>query len=199
LSPSDNQAIVITATVDSPLPDGAVLTNTADITCSEGVSDTTGPVNTIVWSADVAITKAVTPTTSLRSGDWLTYTLTFANQGHTTATGVVITDIYQPISLTNVISTSSGATVTPTAATPPTYTWEVQDLSYGQSGVITLTAQVTSAQTGAWSTILTNTAHITTTQPDGDGTNDTDQVSSVLTVGHIYYLPIVTKDWEGDS
>jgi uncharacterized repeat protein (TIGR01451 family) len=197
LSPSDNYIIVITATVDSPLPDSTVLTNTADITCSEGVSDTTGPVNTIVWSADVAITKAVTPITSLRSGDWLTYTLTFANQGHTTATGVVITDIYQPISLTNVISTSSGAIVTPTAAAPP-YTWEVQDLSYGQGGVITITAQVTSAQTGAWTAILTNTAYITTAQPDGDGANDTNEVFSVLTGGYVYYyLPIVVKNWDG--
>ena len=199
LSPSGNYTVVITVTVSSPLPDGTVLTNTALITCNEGVSETTDSVTTTVWSADLAITKTVTPTTTLRPGDWLTYTLTFANQGHITATGVVITDTYQPISLTNFISTSSGATVTPTAATPPTYTWEVQDLGYGQSGVITITAQVTSAQTGAWSTILTNTAHITTTQPDGDGTNDTDQVSSVLTVGHIYYLPIVTKNWEGDS
>jgi hypothetical protein len=110
---------------------------------------------------------------------------------------VVITDIYQPISLTNVISTSSGAIVTPTAAAPP-YTWEVQDLSYGQGGVITITAQVTSAQTGAWTAILTNTAYITTAQPDGDGANDTNEVFSVLTGGYVYYyLPIVVKNWDG--
>ncbi|MDH4137514.1 MAG: PKD domain-containing protein, partial [Anaerolineae bacterium] len=196
LSPPDNQTIVITATVASPLPDGTVLTNTADISCSEGLSDTTGLVNTTVWSADLAITKAVAPTTFLRSGDWLTYTLTFANQGHTTATGVVITDIYQPISLTNVTSTSSGATVTPTAAAPP-YTWEVQDLSYGQDGVITITAQVTSVPTGTWGITLTNTAYITTTQPDSDGTNNTDEVFSVLTSRYIYHFPIIMKNWEG--
>ena len=197
LTPPTNYPIVITVAVNSPLPDSTVLTNTADITCREGVTDTSGPVTTTVWSADLMITKAVTPTTTLRPGDWLTYTLTFANQGHFTATGVVITDIYQPISLTNLISISSGATVTPTAATPPTYTWEVQDLSYGQGGVITITAQVTSAQTGAWSTILTNTAYITTTQPDGDGTNNTDEISSVLAGGYVYYFPIVAKNWDG--
>jgi len=197
LSPSDNYTIAITATVNSPLPDGTVLTNMADITCSEGMTDTTGPVTTTVWSADVTIAKKVTPNTPLQPEDWLTYTLTFANQGHATATGVVITDIYQPVSLTNVSFIFSGVMLTPTAATPPTYTWEVQDLSYGQGGVITITAQVTSAETWGWSTPLTNTAYITTTRPDGDGTNDTDEVISVLVGGYVYYLPIMAKDWDG--
>jgi uncharacterized repeat protein (TIGR01451 family) len=179
LSPlSGNQTIIITVTVSSSVPDSTILTNTAFITCSEGVNSTTGPVTTTVWSTDLEISKTVTPTTLL-PGDWLTYTLTFANQGHVTAKGVVITDIYQPISLTNVVSTSSGATVTPTAAAPP-YTWEVQDLSYGQGGIISITAQVDPAQTWTWRTILTNTAYITTTQPDGNGNNDTDEVTSTI-------------------
>jgi uncharacterized repeat protein (TIGR01451 family) len=156
-----------------------VLTNIADITCDQGVSSATGPVTTTVWSTDLVITKTVMPITPLQPGDWLTYTLTFANQGHITATGVIITDTYQPVGLTNVISTSSGATVTPTAVTPP-YTWEVEDLSSGEGGVITITAQVDPAQTWGWNTILTNTAYITTTQPDGDGMNNTDEVTSTI-------------------
>jgi uncharacterized repeat protein (TIGR01451 family) len=180
--------IVITATVDFTDAVSAPLTNTVQTTTTTPESDADNNIyqasNQLSQTADVAISKAVTPTTTLHPNDMITYTLTFTNVGYATATGVVITDIYQPLSLTDVISDSSGTTVTPTAATPPPYTWDVQDLSNGEGGVITITARVDPGQ--PWSptpTILTNTAFITTTTTDGNAINDSDQVTSTVLPG----------------
>jgi hypothetical protein len=74
----------------------------------------------------------------------------------------------------------------------PPYTWEVQDLSYGEGGVITITAHVDPGQ--PWlptPTTLTNTALITTTTTDGSAINDGAQVTSTVLPGPPH---IVTYD-----
>ncbi len=106
---------------------------------------------------DLAIAKTVTPAIA-QPGQTITYTLAFANVGSDIATGVVITDEV-PITLTNVTSTSTGATLTPRGGT--TYTWDVQDLAQNESGTITITGKVSSTLSS--DTIFFNTATITTT------------------------------------
>lgn len=46
-------------------------------------------------TADVSVTKAVTPTVA-QAGDWLTYTLVFANQGAVPAANTIMTDLLHP-------------------------------------------------------------------------------------------------------
>lgn len=120
-------------------------------------------------TADVRLSKSVTPSTA-DPGEMITYTLTFSNSGDGLAQNVIITDEI-PITITNVISTNSGATITPTGGI--TFAWLVEDLSYGEGGIITVVGQVNSALTQ--DTTVMNTAIITTNTTDGNSNNNTAQ------------------------
>ncbi len=120
-------------------------------------------------TAEVGLSKSVTPN-AVNAGDTITYTLTFSNSGDGLAQNVIITDEI-PITITNLISTSSGATITPTGSV--TFAWLVEDLSAGESGIITLTGQV--SPTLSEDTTLTNIAIITTSTLESSTDNNTAQ------------------------
>jgi uncharacterized repeat protein (TIGR01451 family) len=152
------------------------------------------PVQDEAIHVDLGLTKSATPDT-VTPGQALTYTLAFSNAGLFTATGVIITDIV-PISVTNVSYAydPAGATVTQTNAGVLTYTWEVEDLSPGEDGVITLTGVLSQGlPTGH---IFTNTAVITSTTAEITLTNNSS--SAGVTVGPTQaediYLPIILKN-----
>ncbi|MCK9483090.1 MAG: OmpA family protein [Candidatus Marinimicrobia bacterium] len=85
-----SQSVELTVQVKSPLNNGTVITNTAEIACSEGFS-AKSVVSTTVESAPVlTITNTVNGEKS--PGDTLTYRLVFGNTGNTVATGIVVTD-----------------------------------------------------------------------------------------------------------
>ncbi len=88
---------------------------------------------------DVALGKVVLSPT-VAPGQAITFTLTVANAGSFPATGIVVTDTL-PAYLGDV-SFASNLVVTDTGYLPP-YVWLVQDLSLGQSGVITVSAVLT--------------------------------------------------------
>jgi uncharacterized repeat protein (TIGR01451 family) len=125
---------------------------------------------TEVWRngdcADLAIAKSVISGT-VAPGQTITYTLSFSNVGEFTAPGVVITDVV-PVSATNVSYTSSGATITETGNV--SYTWQVEDLSPGGGGVITITGVLTAGLPVGH--VFTNTVTITTTAVDDDAANN---------------------------
>ncbi len=102
------------------------------------------------------ITKSVTTAYRLvQPGETVTYTLKFTNSDTDPITGVVITDTLSA-DLVNASFTSSGATVTARAGAP--YVWDISDLAAGQTGYITITAQVSG---GAAEGMLNNMAEIT--------------------------------------
>jgi uncharacterized repeat protein (TIGR01451 family) len=74
----------------------ALFTNTVEITTTTPESDTDNNIdqdsNQFSQTADVIISKVVTPTTPLQPGDRLTYTLFYANAGDAAAQGVYLTD-----------------------------------------------------------------------------------------------------------
>jgi predicted outer membrane repeat protein len=89
-------------------------------------------------------------------GQSVTFTLVFKNVGANPVTSITISDVL-PITLTNIVSTSSGVNVTPTLNG-----WQVQDLISGTVGYITVTGVIkTNLIT---STTLVNSALITYTQ-----------------------------------
>jgi len=105
--------------------------------------------------------KAVAPAVPMVPGTPVTYTLTFTNDGHTVATGVLITDVVA-VTLTNTSYTYTGVTV---AHVPGiTYTWAVRDLTFGAGGVITVSGVLGSVSAG----VFTNTANIAGIRPDLD-------------------------------
>jgi uncharacterized repeat protein (TIGR01451 family) len=144
-------------------------------------------INTLM--RDVAIVKSSQPSSTLMVGDRLTYTLVYSNKCLGPATGVLITDVV-PITLTNVSVTSSGAQITPTGSV--SYTWQVEDLSPGAGGVITITGVVSPSASGLF--ILTNRATITATN-DGNLDNNTSVVhNTVEPPAYWVYLPLVMRD-----
>jgi len=135
---------------------------------------------------NLAIFKSGRPTT-LTFSAWLTYTLLYSNNGFLTATGVLITDVV-PAILTNVSATSSGAHITPTGSL--SYTWQVEDLSPGEGGAITITARFSPSLRCCIP--FTNSAQITADTPDFDPTNNASGTSTTVT--YCLYLPIVMRN-----
>ncbi len=88
---------------------------------------------------DLSVTKSVSPSTAT-PGQPITYTIGFTNAGPDTAQGVVLTDTV-PSTIVNRSVTRSGATIVDTGAVPA-YVWQAEDLSPGESGIITITGQI---------------------------------------------------------
>ncbi len=134
---------------------------------------------------DLVIDKSANQAT-VRSGNTLTYTLTFSNTGPALATGVVISDVLPSI-LTDLSVTCSGADITPTAGV--TYAWEVQDLAMNQGGIITISGQLGASPV---EDMVTNTATIAGTGVETDTTNNSSN-TVVLFEAEAVYLPLIFK------
>ncbi|MFC1975669.1 LamG-like jellyroll fold domain-containing protein [Chloroflexota bacterium] len=163
---------VITVTV-YPTTTGSVV-NTATVSSSttdpgSGVnSDTeTTTVNVIT---DLEIDKVVNDA-SVEPGQRITYTVTFVNNGPSTAREVVITD-QVPISLSNISASNTGANIVPTGSF--SYVWSVEDLDPGKNGTITVGGDVTTTMSGA--ARFTNTAEISSTNSDSNLDNNSSSV-----------------------
>jgi len=121
--------------------------------------------------ADLSLAKTVTPSTAA-PGQPITYTLTYTNSGPNLAASILITDMV-PISVTNLSYTSSGATITSTGSI--SYTWQVEDLTQGEGGVITITGVLSTGLPADYT--LINTATITSTTSESDPSNNTDEAT----------------------
>lgn len=169
---------------NSQLTFGFVVSHTgdyADVVTNTGIFSYAGVVtrsNTTTFTveaapqADVQIIKSADPT-AVEPGGQLTYTLSFSNAGPDVASTVRLTDVI-PVTLTNLSVISSGPGAITQNIAGQTYSWQVGDLTAGQSGAITLTGQVVTGLTSE--SRFTNTAEITTTTQDTLATNDTSSV-----------------------
>jgi len=125
---------------------------------------------------DLVMHKNVTPAMPVSPGDTITYTLTFSNAGDLTATGVVITDSI-PVSVTNpTVVSSSGATITQTGSAPD-FAWDVADLVYGESGVITITGILSDPLAAG---TFTNTAVIAGAETESDDINNNSEAGMTV-------------------
>jgi uncharacterized repeat protein (TIGR01451 family) len=135
---------------------------------------------------DLWLVKSGTPVFPA-PGDTMTYTLTFANDAASTATGVVITDVV-PNQLSEVSYQSSGAILTQVGSTD--FVWQVATLAPGEGGTITITGIISPGLTGPLS--FTNTAVITAAVADVDPSDNEGSVHTFIP-GVIY----VDKDAPG--
>ncbi len=107
----------------------------------------TGAVYLYQWDVDInalKITKTGNPGGTVPVGELVEYNLTYVNFFPEIVTGVVITDII-PYPLTNLNYYSSGAAINPIPG--QTYAWQVEDLSPGEGGVITIQGEIISGLT----------------------------------------------------
>lgn len=150
-------------TVTTPLTNGLLLTNTADVTATEVTSLTvSNPVTHVVVSTpNITITKTAVPTagTDIAPGDFITYTITVSNSGNANATNVVVSDTI-PANATAVFSAATSG-VSLSGPNPLLGNIALLPAPNGVE-VITLTVRVDNPLTD--STIITNTVWVTATE-----------------------------------
>jgi uncharacterized repeat protein (TIGR01451 family) len=139
-------------------------------------------------SSNVSITKDVVGS-DFAPGDSITFTLSVQNSGTLTATTPIVTDTIPVEVLTPTFS--STLAVTPTGVI--SYVWEVEPLTPGQSGVITVCGWIDSGLESDFS--FTNEATISDPDDVTPGNN-----TSSATVGERYvYLPLVMRSSSGSG
>ena len=170
----------VNVSVSSAIASGTLLTNSADVTTS--VTDlvpgnNTATVSSLVQTfADLAVTKSVSPTT-LTAGSTATYTITVVNNGPSTATAPVITDLL-PAGLT----VNGGLTVDGVAPSPGTcttttiVTCQLAAMASGTTTVLTIPVAVNPGLgTGA---VLGNLVSVSSSNYDPTLTNNSYLLTS---------------------
>ncbi|MBC7228180.1 MAG: DUF11 domain-containing protein, partial [Thermoflexales bacterium] len=165
--------------VNSPLPNGTILTNIAWVTSTEGLTDT-DTVTTPVGSAPIlSLLKSSTDAngSDLRPGDLLTYTLVVANLGNETATNVTISDTI-PSHTTYVPGSIAGGDSRSDAGLP-VLVWVINSLPPNApvylTYAVTVNLPLTNGQT------IVNTAAVTATEIP---TPTTDTITDTVTASH---------------
>ncbi|MEF3245299.1 MAG: DUF11 domain-containing protein [Caldisericaceae bacterium] len=173
-----NQEVTFKVVINSPLPDGTVISNTAKIQSNEITTPISDTENTTIGSApNLHITK--TAPSSVNAGDTITYTIEYWNDGNMNATGVVITESYDP----NVEFVSS----TPNPDNGTNNQWTIGTIeSDAVHHAITVTVRVKAPTPNG--TVINNTVTI-----DSDQTNPL-QSTAQTTVGSAPTLTIYKID-----
>jgi adhesin/invasin len=115
-------------------------------------------------AADLYVTKSVVPA-SINSGQEVTYTISYGNNGPETATDTVITDTL-PTDFVYVRSSSSPDFEPPTLVGGDKVVWDVGDLGVGVTGTITLVARPDPSMLWCSPVLRTNGAEIAAGVPD---------------------------------
>ena len=150
----ESKTITITVNVTSPLPNGTILVNFANVTCDQGVKDQIYQDTTVISAPYCSLAKYDFPD-PVKAGANLTYTIICENTGNMNATNGVITEEYDA----NV--TFLNATPAPDTGTNNT-TWTILNAPPGVKHYINITVRVN--ETVANGTILTNYVNVTSDQ-----------------------------------
>lgn len=156
VAPNNEAVWTITVQVEpvgGAISDGATLTNSATVSSATADSDpgsNTDDESTTVAAPLIVLTKTADPPTEsdVSSGQTITYTITYTNNGSGTATNLIISD---PVSsfLSDVVP-ANGGVYDPDSRT---ITWSIGDVPPGGSGSVSFTARVGSS-TGRRESIL---------------------------------------------
>ncbi|MFI5729684.1 hypothetical protein ACIA49_06135 [Kribbella sp. NPDC051587] len=169
LKPGASVVITVTVKVDPAVAPGK-LTNAA--TVSSQTPDPNDGNNrdtvetTVTASADLSITKSVTPSPLVAGGEGL-YTLTVHNAGPSTAQAVTVTDTL-PAGVSVLEATSANGDCTTAVSCT------LGAMAPGADAVVQIRVKVDSGQTAP----ITNAAEVTSTTPDP---NEADNTSKITT------------------
>ena len=159
--------ITVTATVNSPLANGTILSSQGLLVAAGGINISATQTTTVnsAPALSVSLSEGADPTPP---GGSLVYTIDYANSGTDTTTGVVVTAAYDPI--------LSFVSAVPAPDAGTTNRWTIGTLSGGQGGSIQVTLDVPSLPNG------TPLASQVTVQ-DGGGRSATASESTTVASG----------------
>lgn len=168
-------AATAVATIVVSIADNTITTvaNTATVTSTEtdsNANNNTSTANTTVSPvADLRVTKIDSLDPAVAGGT-LSYTITVFNDGPSTATNVVLTDVL-PAGLSFTSGSASQGTVNHVTGT---VTANLGSLASGASATVTINTNVAPTASGT----INNTASVTGTEVDDDPTNNSDTEST---------------------
>ena len=171
----------VTYTVSAAVSAAATgtLSNTATVAAPAGVTDpnpgnnSATDTDTIVQSADLAITKTDGVTT-VTAGGSVTYTITASNSGPSNVSGATVADTF-PAILTGTWTCVGAGGGTCTAAGSGNLN-DTVNLPAGGSVTYTVSATVSSAATGTLSNTATVSSGVTDPNPGNNSATDTDTI-----------------------
>jgi LPXTG-site transpeptidase (sortase) family protein len=158
-----------------------VITNTVTMANDNDpdVDNNTASDRTTIVSADLAVSKSVTPLFPAE-GDQVIFTVNVTNNGPSLTSGVVLTDTLPP----GLILTSAS----PSTGTYDSGLWSIGDMQVGQIDTLILNAEVDQNTRGQW---ITNTANgLSSSLYDYDTTNNSG--SATIRVQSTSLFGIVT-------
>jgi uncharacterized repeat protein (TIGR01451 family) len=179
--PVGSSVFTLTVAVANSVAVGTVLTNTATVSSTTADVDSgdlsATAITTTLASADVSVTKTDSPD-PVTAGQNLTYTITVTNDGPSVATTVTLNDPL-PAGTTFVSLPAVGGWSCTTPAVGAGGSISCSTASLGiTSAVFTLTVAVDPAV--AAGTLLSNTAVVTTSTPDPDGSDQTATATTTV-------------------
>ncbi|WP_423224659.1 DUF7619 domain-containing protein [Candidatus Amarolinea aalborgensis] len=181
----------ITVTVSVGQAAAPSVTNTATVaivSADQNMANNTASDPTVIESADLAMTKSVSPATVTAAGQQATYTIVVTNQGPSAATGVSINEAI-PAGLTYSSFTASQGTFT-----TATGVWAVGAMPAGSNATLSIVTTVNSITCGA---TINNTASRSASSPfDYSSANDSAS-ASLLLGGTVSLSGVVTEAGNG--
>lgn len=142
---------------------------------------------TTASQADLSVRQHLANNLFPQPGDAITITLSIANDGSVTATGVVVTDtLDSDIQSPSWAASPSLAGITVRGGAP--YIWDLPNLAAGASGTITIYGTVNPALPSDYT--IVNQASIGANEPDADTANN---ISALILGGVRVYLPLLLK------
>src|SRR3954447_2595789 len=181
LAPLANTVINVTATINAAgaFDNSATATAATSDPVPGNNTDNTGNGGSAGASADVSMVKTLTTAGPFVQGQSISYTLTVANAGPSTATNISVTDTPSNLTITNV--TGSGCSVP--------FPCTIASLASGANTVITVTATINAA--GAFDNSATATGAETDPLP-GNNTDNTGNGGSATPSADVSMVKTLT-------
>lgn len=169
------------------------ITNTAHIVSPNGQSLSPSVDIDVDPSTDLIISKTLLTPGPVKTGDYVSYTITVENLGQNKATGVTITDAL-PGSLDMPLDIQSNKGKTSFDKDNKTLSWKVGDLALNESSTLTFKARIVASGT------LVNTASVKADQPDSKMNNNTSSSAGHHISGQELFIPnLFTPNGDGNN